>query len=129
MKPTKYSGYQLDPKITFLNHGSFGAVPNSVFETYQQWQRELEKQPVLFIARKAPQLLADARNVIAEYLHCQADEVVYVTNSTYGVNVVARSLDLKAGDEVLTSNHEYGATNHLAIFGRKDRLYLQSPAH
>lgn len=111
MNPCKYTGYQLDPEIIFLNHGSFGAVPNPVFETYQQWQRELEVQPVLFIARKAPQLLAEAREVIARYLHCLAEEVVYVTNSTFGVNVVARSLDLKAGDEVLTSNHEYGATN------------------
>ncbi len=129
MNSSKYVGYQLNPEITFLNHGSFGAVPNLVFETYQQWQRELEKQPVLFIARKAPQLLADAREVMAKYLHCQADEVVYVTNSTYGVNVIARSLDLKAGDEVLTSNHEYGATNRTWQFlaGKAGFTYKVQP--
>jgi isopenicillin-N epimerase len=108
---TKYQGYLLNPEITFLNHGSYGAVPLSVFEVYQEWQRELERQPVLFIGRKSGQLLAEARKVLAEYLHCQPEEVVYVTNSTYGVNAVARSLHLKNGDEVLASNQEYGATN------------------
>ena len=111
MDTTKYKGYLLDPEITFLNHGSFGATPIPVFETYQNWQRELERQPVYFIARKSPQLLAEARQILADYLHCQAQEVVYVTNSTYGVNAIAHSLQLQSGDEVLTSNQEYGATN------------------
>jgi isopenicillin-N epimerase len=107
----RYNGYLLDPTITFLNHGSFGATPIPVFEIYQNWQRELETQPVLFIARRSPGLLDEAREVLADYLHCEADELVYVTNSTYGVNAVARSLNLQPGDEVLTSDQEYGATN------------------
>ncbi|MBI9048525.1 MAG: aminotransferase class V-fold PLP-dependent enzyme [Anaerolineaceae bacterium] len=48
---------------------------------------------------------------MADYLHCQSSELVYVTNSTYGLNAVARSLKLTSGDEVLTCNQEYGATN------------------
>ena len=111
MKQQRYSGYLLDPSITFLNHGSFGATPIPVFKTYQDWQQKLETQPVLFIARQSPGLLNEARAILAQYLHCKADELVYVTNSTYGVNAIARSLDLKPGDEVLTSNQEYGATN------------------
>jgi isopenicillin-N epimerase len=111
MKKQRYDGYLLDPNITFLNHGSFGATPIPVFEIYQDWQRKLETQPVLFIARQSPGLLNEARAVLADYLHCKADELVYVTNSTYGVNAIARSLNIKPGDEVLTSNQEYGATN------------------
>ena len=111
MNPQRYTGYLLDPNITFLNHGSFGATPIPVFESYQNYQRELEMQPVLFIDRRSPGLLHEAREVLAQYLHCEADELVYVTNSTYGVNAIARSLNLQPGDEVLTSDQEYGATN------------------
>ena len=100
MNPQRYNDYLLDPNITFLNHGSFGATPISIFETYQNWQRELETQPVLFIARRSPGLLDEAREVLAEYLHCNAHELVYVTNTTYGVNAIARSLNLQPGDEV-----------------------------
>lgn len=101
--------FLLDPQVKFLNHGSFGATPRPVFEVYQQWQRELENQPVEFLGRRAPELLAAARAALADYLGTQADNLVYVTNATSGLNIVARSLALGPGDEVLTSNHEYGA--------------------
>ncbi len=53
--------FLIDPNITFLNHGSFGACPKPVFDVYQAWQRELEHQPVEFIGRRAVSLLAEAR--------------------------------------------------------------------
>ncbi len=101
--------FLLDPEITFLNHGSFGACPIPVFETYQRWQRELERQPVEFLGRRIDGLLAETREKIAAYVNCPADSVVNIMNSTWGVNLIIRSLDLEEGDEVLTTNHEYGA--------------------
>ncbi len=101
--------FLLDPEITFLNHGSFGACPIPVFETYRNWQRELERQPVQFLGRRIDGLLAETRSVIGDYLNCAPDSVVEITNSTWGVNLIIRSLDLEEGDEVLTTNHEYGA--------------------
>ena len=101
--------FLLDPEITFLNHGSFGACPKPVFDVYQQWQRELERQPVEFLGRRAIPLLAEAREKLAKYLNCAAQDVVYFPNPTTAINMVVRSLDLQPGDEILTTDHEYGA--------------------
>jgi isopenicillin-N epimerase len=101
--------FVLDPEIAFLNHGSFGACPRPVFERYQAWQHELEREPVDFLARRAPDDLAASRAALAGYLSCPAADLAFVQNATTGVNLAARSLDLGPGDEVLTTNLEYGA--------------------
>ena len=101
--------YLLDPDVVFLNHGSFGATPRPVFEKYQWWQRELERQPVEFLGRRFAELMREARAALALHVHTDADNLVYVSNVTTGLNSVARSLPLKPGDEVLTTDHEYGA--------------------
>ena len=101
--------FLLDPEVTFLNHGSFGACPRPVFESYQAWQRELEREPVDFLDRRLPGLLATARGELARYLNAPPDDLAFVTNATTGVNLAARSLDLRPGDEILTTDLEYGA--------------------
>ena len=101
--------FLLDPEVTFLNHGSFGATPRPVFERYQAWQRELESEPVDFVARRLPGLLADARAELGAYVGAHGDDVTFVQNATTGVNMAARALDLKPGDEILTTDLEYGA--------------------
>ena len=101
--------FLLDPDVVFLNHGSYGACPRPVFEEYQRWQRELERQPVEFLGRRSDALLDAARGVLGTYLNAAADDLVFVPNATSGLNVVARSLPLAAGDEVLSTDHEYGA--------------------
>lgn len=95
--------------VIFLNHGSFGACPRPVFEAYRHWQRELEDQPVEFLARRARDLMRWARAALGESLGADPDDLVYVPNATTGLNIVARSLRLNPGDEVLTTDHEYGA--------------------
>jgi isopenicillin-N epimerase len=103
------SHFLLDPTIIFLNHGSFGACPKPVFEEYQRWQRELERQPVEFLGRRATTLLADARAKLTQYLTAAPDSVIYFPNPTTATNVLIRSMRLVPGDEVLTTDHEYGA--------------------
>jgi isopenicillin-N epimerase len=101
--------FLLRPDIHFLNFGSFGACPKVIFEDYQNWQRLLEQEPVQFIAIEGPRMLAESRAALASYVHCDADDLVYVTNPTYAVNIVAKSLNLREGDEILTTDLEYGA--------------------
>lgn len=104
--------FLLDPDVIFFNHGSFGATPRSVFEKYQYWQREMERNPVRFIQRLAGHELDQARADLGAYLNTSGDNLVYVTNATFAMNVVIRSLALGLEDEVLTTDHEYGAINN-----------------
>jgi isopenicillin-N epimerase len=103
--------FLLDPEVCFLNHGSYGACPRPVFERYQGWQLQLERQPVAFLdpARGLSGWMRDARVALATELGADPDDLVGVMNATYGLNIVAQSLDLQPGDEILTTNHEYAA--------------------
>jgi isopenicillin-N epimerase len=105
--------FLLRTDITFLNHGSFGACPRPVFAAYQSWQRSIEDDPVDFFMRRWRPALAEARAALAAFLSAEADDLVYVENTTYGLNALLRSLDLRPGDEVLTSDHEYDAIDRL----------------
>jgi isopenicillin-N epimerase len=101
--------FLLRDDITYLNFGSFGACPKPVFEKYQHFQLELEQGPVQFITASGLKYLETAREALGNYLHCHKDDLVYVTNPSYAVNAVAKSFDLKPGDEILTTDIEYGA--------------------
>src|ERR671937_790359 len=83
--------FLLDPDVVYLNHGSYGACPRPVFERYQAWQCELEREPVRFFER-LPELLADARAALAAYVGADADDLTFVPNATTGVNMAARAL-------------------------------------
>jgi isopenicillin-N epimerase len=121
--------FMLRPDVVYLNHGAYGACPRPVFETYQQWQRELERQPVEFLGRRARERLAAARAALGEYVGAAADDVVYVSNATTAMNIVARSLPLRPGDEVVGTDHEYGAMERTWRFvcERRGARYVPAP--
>jgi isopenicillin-N epimerase len=129
MSKSLKSLFMLDPDVIYLNHGSFGASPRPVFEVYQGWQRELERQPMQLLDRRAAELMADARATLAAYLGCQADEVVYFPNPTTAINMVGRSLKLGPGDEILTTDHEYGAMDRTWRFlcAKSEARYVRQP--
>lgn len=101
--------YLLDPDLVFLNNGSFGAVPRVVQEAYEALQRDMERNPVALLQREATDLLAAARGSVGKYIGAVADDVVFFPNPTTAINMVARSLRLAPGDEVVSTDHEYGA--------------------
>ena len=103
------SQFLLRDDITYLNFGAYGACPRPIFERYQRYQLELEQEPVEFITANGMQYLKESREALAAYLNCYSDDVVYVTNPSYAVNIVAKSFPFKEGDEVLATNLEYGA--------------------
>jgi isopenicillin-N epimerase len=107
--------FVLDPALVFLNHGSFGACPRAVLDEYQRVQREIERNPVeaLSLYRGFPGAIASVRQRLAEYVGADPANVVLVPNATTGVNLVARSLALRPGDEVVSTTHEYGGNDLL----------------
>jgi isopenicillin-N epimerase len=101
--------FVLDPGVIFLNHGSFGACPRPVFKAYQAWQRRLENQPIQFFHHDLPSFERETHRALGAYLNVNPDDLALVTNATYGVNIISRSLALGPGDEILTTNQEYGS--------------------
>ncbi|MEO8240834.1 MAG: aminotransferase class V-fold PLP-dependent enzyme [bacterium] len=103
--------FLLDDGVVFLNHGSYGACPRSVFRAYQDWQLQLERQPVAFLDAKRglKDWMLRARTMLATELGTSPDNIVGQMNATYALNVVAQSLALQPGDEILTTDHEYAA--------------------
>ena len=108
--------FLLDKSITFLNHGSFGACPKPIFSAYQQFQTELETEPVHFIQVKLPKYLKEARTALGKYVGCKAEDLVFTPNPTYAINIIMRSLNLQKDDEILSTNHEYGAMDRTWSF-------------
>jgi isopenicillin-N epimerase len=117
--------FLLDPGTTFLNHGSYGACPEPVFARYQELQRELERNPVEFLARRFDGLLAESRAALARFVGARPDDLVFVPNATAGLNAVIRSLRLEPGDEVLTTRHEYGAVMRTWEFAGATLVYAE----
>ncbi|HEY0734836.1 MAG TPA: aminotransferase class V-fold PLP-dependent enzyme [Herpetosiphonaceae bacterium] len=121
--------FLLRPDVIFLNHGSFGACPQPVFDTYRAWQLELERQPVEFLGRRFNDLMRDARRSLGAYLNADAQDLVFVPNTTTGLNIVARSLRLEPGDEILSNDQEYGALDRTWRFlcRRSGARYIRRP--
>ena len=123
--------WDLDPSITYLNHGTVGVTPRRVLTRQQQVRDEIERQPSRFLLRDLsglvglprgePTLLRQAASIVAEFLNADAGDVVFVDNATTGVNAVLRSLPLEPGDEILVTDHNYGATARVAAFIARER--------
>ena len=101
--------FLLDSQITYLNHGSFGACPIPIFENLQMWQKLLEKHPVKFFEKDIIENIYNAQRSLSQFINCSPDDIVFFLNPTTAINEIIRSMNLKKADEILSSDHEYGA--------------------
>ena len=106
----------LDPGTTFLNHGSFGATPREVLAAQQAWRERLEAEPVRFMVEELEPAMDAARSALGRFVGADADDLAFLPNATTGANTVLRSLELAAGDELLTIDHEYNAVRNALQF-------------
>ena len=106
----------LDPKITFLNHGSFGACPKHVLDVQSNFRERLEREPVRFFLRECEALMGEAAEALGNLIGANPDDLAFVSNATAGVNTVLRSLTFSPGDEILIADHGYNACNNAARF-------------
>src|SRR5687767_94370 len=113
--------WMLDPSVAYLNHGSFGACPRAILDHQTLLRAEMEKEPADFLARTLPARLFEARSAAAAFVGASADDVTFVTNATSGVNAIVRSLPLEPGDELLTTDHAYGACRRTLDYVARER--------
>lgn len=104
--------WDLDPAVTFLNHGSYGACPRVVRESQRRWQDRMEAEPVRFFQREVPGALDHARSALSDLIGARSEDLAFVPNATYGVNSVLSSFPFERGDEVLVPSHAYAACHN-----------------
>ena len=121
----------LDPAVTHLNHGSFGACPAPVLEDQRRWRTDMERNPVLFFMRTLQPAIDDAREILSRFVGAGPQGLVFVPNATAGINSVLRSLEprLGPGDEILITDHAYNACRNVAEVAalRSGAILVEAP--
>ena len=122
----------LDPDLMYLNHGTVGSTPTCVLKAQQRIRDEIERNPSRFLLRdltaigvsaappELPRMRRAARE-IGPFLGVRGEDLVFTDNVTTSVNAVLRSVELREGDEVLVTDHTYGAVTHAATHAARTR--------
>ena len=116
--------FQLDPDITFLNHGSYGACPSPVFEDYQKWQVMIEQHPVKFMQDDIYQYLDESRSSLGSFINCDKNDLIYVPNPTHAVANIINNVNLDIGDEVLSTDLEYGSCDRMWFYEAQQKGFI-----
>ncbi len=115
--PSPAADWALDPTVTFLNHGSFGACIRAVLEVQRGWRDKLEGHPVRFLGRELEDMLDWVRSEVGAFVGAEADDLALMPNATNAVNTVMRSLRFERGDEIVATDHTYNAILNAIRFG------------
>jgi isopenicillin-N epimerase len=103
--------FSIDPAVSFLNHGSFGAVPIAVQRAQQRIREEIEANPVRFYGQGVLDRIVHTRRHLAGFLGADPEGSALLANTTTGVSLVLQSVRLESADEVLLTDHVYGAVD------------------
>lgn len=123
------SHWRLDPSVTYLDHGHFGATPRVVLEAQCAWRDRLETSPVEWIERRRDELLGPARAAVGAFIGADPQDLGFVTNTTGGVNAIVRSLRFEPGDQLLTTTHVYNAVRQTMrhVADRAGATHVEAP--
>jgi isopenicillin-N epimerase len=108
--------WTLDPEVAYLNHGSFGACPREILDHQHELRARMEREPMDFLVRELPRRLAECREAIGAFVGADSEGLAFTSNATTGVNAALRSIELGPEDEILTTDHAYGACRRAAEF-------------
>lgn len=109
--------WNIDPRLTFLNHGSYGAVPKTALRAQAEYRERMERDPVRLFKSELENLMDGAREKIAAFINANPADLAFVRNATHALCTILYALPLKAGDEVLVTDHEYGS-----LFNELERM-------
>jgi len=99
--------FELQPGLTHLNHGAFGAVPRSVREAQDRARARIEAAPMRAFRDELQLQIASARVAAASFLGIDPGSAALVRNVSEGVAIVLQALEVGRGDEVVVSTHGY----------------------
>ena len=99
--------WSLDSSVRYLNHGSFGAVPNEVLARQQQIREQMDRNPNLFFRSHLPAMLREARARCAAELGTVEDRLAFVPNASQGV-IAAAAAVVRRGTSIVTMTSNYG---------------------
>ncbi len=136
----RLADWMLDPAATYLNHGTVGATPRRVLARQQALRDEMERHPARFMLRElAPQVglprpgdrgrLRAAAADVAAFVGAAADDLVFVSNVTTGINAALRAMRFEPGDEIVMFDLAYGAIANAAtaIAGPQGAVLVHAP--
>lgn len=103
------SQFPFVPGLYYFNNGSLGPSPSLVIEATEKFRRTLDAYPSKYMWGGWNHEKEIVRSKAAALLGASPDEVALIHNTTEGMNVVACSLDLKPGDEVILADHEHAS--------------------
>ncbi|MEM6904100.1 MAG: aminotransferase, partial [Pseudomonadota bacterium] len=101
--------YDLDPAVTFLNHGSYGAVAKPLKDIQRHWAGVIDRNPDQFIRDEWPEIWDQTRAKLGAFVGAKPEQLGLVANATAGLQSAAMAVPIKPGQRILIHSHIYNA--------------------
>ncbi len=101
------SQFVLEEELRYFNNGSLGTCPEYVVKATEQFRRTLDGFPSKYMWGGWADQKEAVREKAAALFSVSPETIALIHNTTEGMNLIASSLQLEKGEEVLLSNHEH----------------------